>query len=116
MLSNYQLCRRIENKIEKKFSKVRTNLEEIIELKRELDLKTGYYEKTERIKLKRFGITDKTKCIVGYITYVEDFLDEDMNEVVSITRTKICSIDGIPCNENKEFYKDMTLSELKYWI
>lgn len=104
---------KINLKIQNRLKRIKALKDELISLKKEMNLASDYFEMEEKIKIPG---QRKSKHVVGYVRYIEDFVDEDECEVVSITRTFLCSIDGVPCNENLKFLHLMEYEELIKYI
>jgi len=77
----------ILNRLHKKQLCLVKLINEINDLKDSINLDKDYYEVKKRSKV--FGFTSK----------IEDFIDEDTGDVVSLKRSMLCRINGKPCDE-----------------
>lgn len=77
------------------------------DLQHELDkADPGYKEEIEKVKNGRKTVKKR----IGRIYWNEEFKDEDTGESIFVDRSRICSVDGKPCDQfgNLLEYYDLT--------
>ena len=85
-------------KIQKNKKKIVSLLNQNIDLEYKLKLKLKGYKKTFKKEV-NLGTKRKPKMVIAtFGMWLEDFVDEDNGEVVSIERNEVIAVDGKPSN------------------
>ena len=93
---NHKKVLKFENLIEKKKLQIKQLENEIIDCTMEKYKASGFVETVETHSYRERGVRKRKQVIVGWETWMEDFVDEDTGQVVSVQRTRRCSINNIP--------------------
>lgn len=96
---NHKKVLKFEDLIKKKKLQIKQLENEIIDCTMEKLKVSGFVETVETHSYRERGVRKRKQVIVGWETWVEDFVDEDTGRVVSIERTRRCSINNVPLDK-----------------